>query len=123
MKKDLLQHCSGDWEIIEANSIKKWLDTIYQASLLVSGRFHYTIAAAVMGTPFILLESNTPKNAGLAKSLGAPPPLSYRSHDLLIQLLDRTGYVLSQASLKPQYEHDAMASNLCALAKKNFMGL
>jgi polysaccharide pyruvyl transferase WcaK-like protein len=32
-----------------------WLDTIASASLVVSGRFHHTIAAAVLGIPFIII--------------------------------------------------------------------
>jgi polysaccharide pyruvyl transferase WcaK-like protein len=121
--KDLLQHCSGDWEIIEVDSINKWLDTIAQASLLVSGRFHHTIAAAVLDTPFILLESNTPKNAGLAQCLGVSAPLSYDSPDLFTQLLDRTHSILDREPLKQRHEHYEMVKHLCDLAMNNFTGL
>lgn len=49
----------------------EWLDAIGGASLLVSGRFHHSLAAAVLGTPFLVGASNTAKIAGLLAQLGA----------------------------------------------------
>lgn len=48
--------------------------------VLVTGRFHYGIAAACLGTPVVLLESNSQKNSALAAIAGLTPPLP---HDAL----------------------------------------
>ena len=41
------------------------------AQILVGGRFHPTILAALVGTPFVAVPSNTHKMAGLMEMLGA----------------------------------------------------
>jgi polysaccharide pyruvyl transferase WcaK-like protein len=48
-------------EMIKAKSFKEWAKQIAEASLLISGRFHYTIAAFALSTPCISFPSNTPK--------------------------------------------------------------
>ena len=63
------KHLVNKWEVIDAKSLDEWLSHIESASLLVLGRFHHTIAAACLGTPFIALDSNTPKIEGLIQSL------------------------------------------------------
>jgi tetratricopeptide (TPR) repeat protein/polysaccharide pyruvyl transferase WcaK-like protein len=120
--KMLSHYCPKGWKNVKAESIEIWLDTIARASLLVSGRFHHTIAAAVLGTPFILLESNTPKNSGLAKVLNSPEPLPYDTPDLVMQLLKRTQSILDNP-LEPGSNHISLVNTLCELAKKNFTAL
>ena len=67
----LLGHATGGTiELCHATSEAAWLSAIPSARLLVSGRFHYSIAAAWLGTPFIALDSNTPKMDGLMQTLG-----------------------------------------------------
>jgi hypothetical protein len=51
--------------LFHATSEAEFLSAIASAQLLVSGRFHYSIAAAWLGTPFVALDSNTPKMEGL----------------------------------------------------------
>lgn len=46
-----------------------WLDRIGTAALVVSGRFHYSVAAAFQQVPFLVAESNTMKIAGLLSEL------------------------------------------------------
>jgi polysaccharide pyruvyl transferase WcaK-like protein len=116
----LSQICSDNWNLITAKTIDEWLDIINTAKLLISGRFHHTIAAAVLGTPYILLESNTPKNMGLAKILNAETPLSYADADFLTQLINRTNFCLNNTEYKKD-EHNSLIFSLCELAKKNFM--
>lgn len=48
----------------------EWLEAIGTASLVVSGRFHYSIAAAFQGIPFMVAESNTAKISGLLEAFG-----------------------------------------------------
>jgi len=66
----------GGWTLRQAGSADEWLDVIQSAKLLVSGRFHHTIAALCLRTPFIALASNTPKMEGLLKMAGQAPTLS-----------------------------------------------
>jgi len=51
--------------LVKATSIEEWANEILSASLLISGRFHYTIAAMALLTPCISFPSNTPKVQGL----------------------------------------------------------
>ena len=108
------------FEHLEADSLELWLDTIASAALLVSGRFHHTIAAAALGTPFVLLESNTPKNAGLARVLGAPPPLSFDAPEAGAELLARAEGALDE---KPRESRAERLERLAELARGNFLAL
>ena len=55
----------GKFDVVLATSEFDWLCRIRDASLLISGRFHHSIAAVCMRTPCIVLASNTPKTTGL----------------------------------------------------------
>ena len=76
-------------EVYEAHSTREWLQHIADAAMLVSGRFHHSIAAAFVGTPLIVLGSNTPKIEGLMQMLGFPAPLSISDPDLKQSLFER----------------------------------
>lgn len=52
-------------ELIEAVDFEQWCQTIAAARLLMSARFHYSIAAMAMGVPCISFPSNTPKVQGV----------------------------------------------------------
>lgn len=73
------KHFATSWKIYEATSLADWLSIIEQSTLLVSGRFYHTIAAACLGTPFIALNSNTPKMDGLAHILQLEKTINYSS--------------------------------------------
>jgi polysaccharide pyruvyl transferase WcaK-like protein len=118
----LKRRVAGPLEVIDAVSAGEWLDAIARAAVVVSGRFHHTIAAATLGTPFVLVESNTPKNAGLARMLDAAPPLALGRPGLVDDLVSRTEEAI-QAGPRPPDSHRAQVARLCALAEKNFLGL
>ncbi|MEL7537887.1 MAG: polysaccharide pyruvyl transferase family protein [Pseudomonadota bacterium] len=61
----------GRLSVTYAESERAWLSEIAGARLLVSGRFHHTLAAACVGTPFLVGASNTAKIAGLLETLDA----------------------------------------------------
>jgi polysaccharide pyruvyl transferase WcaK-like protein len=90
--------------------------------VLVSGRFHHTIAAACLNTPFVLLGSNTPKNAGLAETLGVPAPLALDSPGFVEALISRTEAAREGGS-PPEDEGARRAAGLRELALENFSGL
>ncbi len=65
----LHRHVGTFCELVYAWSEQEWLSTIDHAALVISGRFHHTIAAAFLNTPFIVMESNTKKIEGLLTML------------------------------------------------------
>jgi polysaccharide pyruvyl transferase WcaK-like protein len=50
-------------------SIDKFIELVASSYLVVTGRFHYNMAAAVLGVPFVPLESNNEKIRGLCREL------------------------------------------------------
>jgi Tfp pilus assembly protein PilF/polysaccharide pyruvyl transferase WcaK-like protein len=62
----------GRYTLVDARSEAAWLATLADAALLISGRFHHTIAAAFQRTPVAVAASNTRKIDGLLESLGLP---------------------------------------------------
>lgn len=56
-------------EAIEAETMEEWVNTIRFSNFLLSGRFHHTIAALAVGTPFSAFASNTPKIEGVMHTL------------------------------------------------------
>lgn len=100
--KALHQHQPDGWKHVEAASMEEWLDTILSAVLLISGRFHYTIAACSLATPCIVLDSNTPKNRAICKESGLPEPLAYTTPNLEAVLRERTSASLGKSPLNPE---------------------
>ena len=60
---------SGRYRLVAATSEQQWLQAIAGAQLLVSGRYHHSIAAACLGTP-VALAGSAPKIDGLIERLG-----------------------------------------------------
>lgn len=109
-------------EVIEARSLDEWLDTISSANLLVSGRFHHTIGAICTGTPFVNLNSNTPKSEGIMRMLAQPTPIQYGSEELDKELKIQTLYTLNKKRVTEEFRIKRL-NELCKLANKNFDGL
>lgn len=115
----LTKHAKMKWELVLAESIEDWLKAIHEATLVVSGRFHYSIAAACLGTPFIALNSNTPKVEALHKHMPLLEVLQYSDPQLYQKLLSQTKVILSRPSTHSQ----KLLEELCDLAEQNFVGL
>jgi hypothetical protein len=64
-----LQKVLPGLQVFEAASFTDWLSIIKHADLLLSGRFHYSIAALCLETPAICFKSNTPKLNGVMRDL------------------------------------------------------
>ena len=109
----LKQSLDGDWELIIAKDLDEWLKTIHQASCLISGRFHHTIAALCLGTPCITLNSNTSKIDALMLMANQPPPLSYKDSNLYQKL----------QACRPSPPEPDWLKRFCLLSEKNFEGL
>ncbi|MFZ0565702.1 MAG: polysaccharide pyruvyl transferase family protein [Chlamydiales bacterium] len=113
------ENCQAPWELIEATSLDEWLDTINQAAFLLSGRFHYSIAAFCLNTPFIALNSNTYKVHAICDLLGQKRPFLFSDPLLLEHLFERTDSLLTA----PRGNNEALFEEICRLAEKNFDGL
>lgn len=109
-----------EWQLVDAKSMDEWLDTIANATFLVSGRFHHSIAASCLGTPLIALNSNTPKLDGFMQILEMPPTLQYNDKNLFNKLIKKTEKILSKSHLQ---NSNKIMSKLCELAENNFYGL
>jgi polysaccharide pyruvyl transferase WcaK-like protein len=68
-----LKHLGPRAQLVCAESEGQWLREIARARLLVSGRFHHTIAAAFLGTPFLVGQTNTRKTVGAIEAMGFEP--------------------------------------------------
>lgn len=108
------------FELLAARSELEWLGAIADAALLVSGRFHHSIAAAFVDTPFVVMESNTPKIAGLLQMLESESFLSIAEADLAGALEDRARARLARPGqfLVP----DEIKARLLGLSRNNFAG-
>ena len=104
--------------VVTANDIQQWLNIIEQASLLISGRFHHSIAAYCLGTPLVALNSNTPKMEGLMQVLGGREVIKYADPNLVDKLISATTSIERLGKNKtPNFEA------LITAAEKNFDGL
>ena len=112
-----------NWEVYEATSIMDWLKEIEEATILVSGRFHHTIAAASLGTYFIALNSNTPKIEGLLQILGSDQIIQYDDNKLSERLLTLTYNKLLSSEIGTSFRGNDYMDLLCTKAEKNFDGL
>lgn len=115
----LKTHCRTNWELVTASSIEEWLDVINQATFLVSGRFHHSIAAFCLNTPFIALNSNTHKVHAICDLLEQTKPLLFSDPELLDHLLLRTNAIISHSTV----DNGTKMAEICQLAEKNFDGL
>ena len=108
------------WSLREARSAEEWLDVIQGARLLVSGRFHHTIAALCLRTPFVALASNTPKMEGMLDMAGQGAPLSFTQADLAERIVALCDHALDG---KSAVLDDAAFEQLCVMARQNFAAI
>lgn len=102
-------------------SEREWLEAIGSASLVVSGRFHYSIAAAFQGIPFMVAGSNTAKIDGLLEALGLESGairLTPESYEAVVRMADR----LLESRRVGRVETEILAA-LRGLARENFQSL
>lgn len=101
-------------ELFDAKSFLEWLSIIKHSELLLSGRFHYTIAALCLGTRAISFRSNTPKINSVVKDLNLPAVIPKRPSFLFESMLC---YQLKRSNI---YNPPDIMSYLCSLAQKNY---
>lgn len=70
----------------DSTSFTEWLSIIKNAVVLISGRYHYSIAAMCFGTPTVCFSSNTPKLDEINKMFNLPECVS--TYDDFIRALN-----------------------------------
>lgn len=72
----VIRSISPKTQFIRASSLENFLTVLAERSaLLVTGRFHYLIAASSIGVPSVGISSNTPKIEAVAAQLGINEPV------------------------------------------------
>ena len=116
--KALEEAAPEGWTHVDATSMEQWLGTIQQAALMLSGRFHYTIAACMLGTPAVILGSNTPKNVALAEMANLPLPQDYTADNLAAMLRQHSEQAFGRAPISNEIK-----AKWQARAEQNFDGI
>ncbi len=109
-----------DLELIEASSMEAWLGAIASASCLVSGRYHHSLAAAALETPFVAFPSNTPKIDATCAYLDLPPPIPYEAADFVPRL---HGAVSAALARRAPVVSEAARRRMIEGAEANFAGI
>lgn len=104
-----LQKFISELFIFDAKTFEDWLSIIKHAELLVSGRYHYSIAALCFATPMIYFPSNTPKIEAIAWDLKLPTVVS-----------DEASFV-TRLQQMACINWESKLDQLCDLAEKNYL--
>lgn len=107
-----------EWQNIRTNSLIEWYDAISTSSILISGRFHHSIAAAFLNTPFLLFDSNTLKNTALCETFKIDGPYSFDDDGLYEILLQKVENMQAHNVVEPE-----ILNQLMERANNNFIGL
>lgn len=114
----LTAEAGGSFDVVYASSEAEWLRVIDESAALISGRFHHSIAAAFLDTPFIVMESNTPKIAGLLEMLGVDAFVSVEESGLVESLTARLDELMADPSGRVVDDHTK--EEMRVLARANF---
>lgn len=107
-------------KVVEAKSMRQWIDEFKSASFLFSARFHYSLAALSIGTPFRYFDSNTPKiNAALETIDEDINEFFVNDNDIHTLIYSAEKCLNNSVSIKSKKRLDTMVS----LANENFVGL
>lgn len=115
---ETLRKYDCEWQNIRTNSLNEWYDAISTSSILISGRFHHSIAAAFLNTPFVLFNSNTLKNTALCETFKIKGPYSFDEAGLCEILLKKVENIRIHDVIEPE-----ILNQLIERAKNNFKGL
>ncbi|WP_127476410.1 tetratricopeptide repeat protein [Sulfurivermis fontis] len=112
------RRCRAEYRLLTAYTEQEWLHAIASARLLVSGRFHHTIAAAFLATPFLVMTSNTGKIDGLVDMLGLEASVVHCTAPTAAVLVQRAQHLLDDPA--PALLGAARRAELLAMARLNF---
>tara|TARA_B100001564_G_C20154871_1_gene452720 strand:- start:76 stop:534 length:459 start_codon:yes stop_codon:yes gene_type:complete len=107
-------------KVVEAKSMRQWIDEFKSASFLFSARFHYSLAALSIGTPFRYFDSNTPKINAALETIDEDINEFYVNDKDIHTLINSAEKCLNDSvSIKSKKRLKTMVS----LANENFVGL
>jgi len=106
-----------DMTLVEAKSFKSWTDEFRSATFFFSARFHHTIAALSIGTPFAVLPSNTQKISAMLNTIGSTVTCLSPDEDGFTKLQDLVNNGLNE-NLESQ--NGEILAKMIEGAKKNF---
>lgn len=110
----------SDLKFVHAQSMRQWIDEFKSASFLFSARFHHSIAALSIGTPFRYFDSNTPKINAILETIDEDANDFYVKDNDKDTLINSAEKCLDKAaSIKSKKRLQTMIS----LANENFIGL
>ena len=107
-------------KVIQTYSMEEWIYEFKSASFLFSARFHHTIAALSVGTPFKFLKSNTPKIEAALETINEDIKkfvINETQNDLLIDAAETS--LSNSLSIKSKDR----VNNMLSLANNNFLDL
>ena len=100
--------------------MRQWIDEFKSASFLFSARFHHSISALSIGTPFRYFDSNTPKINAILETIDEDVNDFYVKDNDIDTLINSAEKCLDHsASIKSKKRLKTMIS----LANENFIGL
>ena len=102
-------------QLISASSIDEWLSIIKKATFFISGRFHHSIAAFMLDTPFISFGTDSPK---LESVLGM-----LNSEIRFVSDIHQENFVSYIKYINIKKDICSIKSNIISLAKNNFLFL
>ncbi|MDC0139337.1 polysaccharide pyruvyl transferase family protein [Hyphomicrobiales bacterium] len=106
--------------VVQAQSMRQWIDEFKSASFLFSARFHHSISALSIGTPFRYFDSNTPKINAILETIDEDVNDFYVKDNDIDTLINSAEKCLDHsASIKSKKRLKTMIS----LANENFIGL
>ena len=105
------------FKTLTASSADEWLESIKNATFVVTGRQSICIAAYVLKVPFIAFNSNTPKIEAFLKETNSAEPISLEDPDFLESLLEATEQLENNT---PALATDQSINALLLRAKRNF---
>ena len=106
--------------IAQAQSMEQWVDEFKTASFLFSARFHHSIAALSIGTPFRYLSSNTPKIPAALETIDENYNDFCIDENDGMALIDAAEKTLSKPT---SISSEARVKRMLSLANVNFVNL
>jgi polysaccharide pyruvyl transferase WcaK-like protein len=103
----------------EAKTFEEWCRTIAGAELIVSGRFHYTVAAMSLAVPCISFPSNTPKIEGIHRMFSLDGYLEWEDQNFT----DRFTVLLERAKNNELILTDQQRLEIIEKAENNYARL
>ena len=115
----LLEKAGLEVRLKEAKNFADWCGSMANAKLMVSGRFHYTVAAMALGVPCISFPSNTPKTRGIYQMFDLDGYLEWDDKDFS----EKLDGLLVRAANNELALADDQRQLMIESAEKNYTGL